>query len=330
MAWGKCLIISLGLMLITQAAHARDIETFTDSQGTLHITNFGSTKQKSPANPPNPAASPDPGNVPGQVPVTLPGSVPVPGAQPPAPKPEAAPKGPVPVAPQPGSRVTHTEGLGRVMQAAYRTGGQDEPGIAAGVPSAPRKQVSWSPPQPVKPVPNGKITLHRDRQGVIHITNVLQEGEEPATPVTPAPAVQKQTLPPEVALPAVRQVSCPELGPEVADYLEAKLRAHAPALDGTTIHRYKDHRGVWQIRNEPAPDLQFPQARLASFTGEITAPALAHGPPVTPTPPAMAWGPGFVSPPPGTPDQKVVARRDHRGVLHIFTWRLGGVYAGSG
>lgn len=340
MAWGKRIIICLGLLLITHAARARDIDTFTDSQGTLHITNLGSTKSKSPANPPNTPAPLHPGNIPGRVPVTPPVKALVPEAQAPAPKPEATPTVPIPAAPQRGSRVTHAEGL-RVMQVADRSGGQDEPGLAARPTSASLKRVSWSPPQPVKPVPEGKITIYRDHHGVIHITNVVQEGKEPATPVTPAPVVQKQappragaplafqkvscpvpgpTLaqgqlwPPGPAPPAVQRVSCPELGSEAANYLEAKLRGHTPALAGKTIQRYQDHRGVWHIRNDPSPPAQF-----AASSGQIATPASALGPPGTPTPPAMAWGPGFVRPAAGAADQKVVARRDRRGILHILT-----------
>ena len=341
MTWGKGLIIALGLMLLTHVAHARDIESFTDSQGTLHITNLGPKKPGSPANPPSPAALLRPGSLPGKVPIASPvrerafeaqlpapepeAQAPVPNseAQAPAPEPEAVPNEPVPVDPQPGARVTHTEGSGRVMQVADLTGKKAGPGAAAETPAALLKRVSWSPPQPVRAVPNGKITIYRDRHGVIHITNVLLEDEGPAAPVNPAPAVQKQTLPPGMALPAVREVSCPELGPGVADYLEAKLRAHSPALTGNTIQRYKDHRDVWHISNEPSPDLQLPQARLAASTGQITVPASAQASPLTPTPPAMAWGPGLVRPPSGPPDQRVVARRDHRGVLHVFTRAAG-------
>ena len=61
MSWGKFLIISLGLMLLTHVAHARDIESFTDSQGVLHITNPGAKRPGSPANPPGaPSSSPPP------------------------------------------------------------------------------------------------------------------------------------------------------------------------------------------------------------------------------------------------------------------------------
>ena len=319
MTWGKGLIIALGLMLFTHVAHAREIEKFTDSQGTLHITNLGPKKPTSPVSPPSSGASLSPASLRGNTLVPPPAKEPVPETQTPASEPEAAPAGPVPVDPPPGSRVTHPEGSGRVMPVADRTGGQDEPGITAGAPSAPLKRVSWSPPQPVTAVPNGKITIHRDRHGVIHITNVPLEEPSAAGPLIPAPAVQKQARPPDAALPAVQQVSCPELGPEVADYLEAKLRGASPALTGNTIQRYKDHRGVWHIGNEPAPDLQLSEAPFAASAGKITVPASAHGPPVTPTPPAMAWGPGLVRPPIDPPDQRVVARRDRRGVLHIST-----------
>lgn len=355
MAWGKCLIISLGLMLLTHVAHARYIESFTDSQGTLHITNIGPKQPGSPTNPSSSAAPLHSGSLPGKAPIALPARELVPEAQPPAPEPEAqapdpipetAPDGPVPVDPQTGSRVTHPEGSGGVMPVADRTGKKEGPGAAAETHVPPLKRVSWSPPQPERAVPNGKITVHRDRHGVIHITNVPLEDEGPAAPGSPTPAVQKrgpplagalpvvqmvsypvaapavvqrQASPSDAALPAVQPVSCPELGPEVAGYLEAKLRAHSPALTGNTIQRYKDHRGVWHISNEPSPDLQLSEAPLAAAAGKIPAPASARGSPATPTPPAMAWGPGLVRPPPGPPDQRVVARRDHRGVLHVFT-----------
>ena len=357
MAWGKCLIIILGWMLVTHVAYARDIETFTDGQGTLHITNIAPKKPSSPVTTPHPAASFEPGGVIGKAPVTAPARQLDPEAQAPAPKPEAVPAVPIPATPSPGSRVTHTEGLGRVMQMADRTGGQDEPGMTAGPPGALLKRVSWSAPQPVKPVTNGKITIYRDRQGVIHITNVIQEGEEPATPVPPAPVAQKQApplagappalqmvscpvpgpalaqrqlWPPGPARPAVQKVSCPEIGPEVANYLEAKLLAHAPALTGNTIQRYKDHRDVWHISNDPSPDAPLPQGRLAASAGQITAPVSVHGPPGTPTPPDLARGAGWLRPTPGDADQKVVARRDRRGILHIFTCASPGVTPGQG
>ena len=57
MTWGKRLIIALGLLLLTNVAHARGIESFTDSQGTMHITNLGPKKPDSPATPPSPEAS---------------------------------------------------------------------------------------------------------------------------------------------------------------------------------------------------------------------------------------------------------------------------------
>ena len=92
MAWGKCVIISLGLMLITHVAYARDIDTFTDSQGTLHITNIGSTKPTSPVTTPHPAASLQPGGVIGKAPVTPPARALAPAVQAPAPKPGPAPR----------------------------------------------------------------------------------------------------------------------------------------------------------------------------------------------------------------------------------------------
>ena len=169
MSWGKGLIIFLGLMQLSHVAHARDIESFTDSQGILHITNAGPKQQGSPANPPSPAAPLRPSSLPRKAPIAcppgnlLPGSSPCPKpeapapvpnseAQAPAPQPEAVPAEPVPVDPQPGSRVTHPEGSGGVMPLADRTGKKARPGAAAETPAAPLQRVSWSPPQPVMPV----------------------------------------------------------------------------------------------------------------------------------------------------------------------------------
>ena len=302
MAWGKCVIISLGLMLITHVAQARDIDTFTDSQGTLHITNLGSKKPTSPVNPPNPAASLQPGNLPGKAPVTPPVRAPAPEVQAPAPEPGPAPAVPIPVAPQRGSRVTHTEGPRGVMRRPAGPGGRTSRESAAGATRASLQRVSWTPPQPVKAVANGKIVIHRDRQGVIHITNVPLEvapgraadpgsgGSEQALPPggalptvqqvsCPVPALaRKHVWPPGPAPPAVQQVSCPELGPEVADYLEAKLLAHAPALTGQTIQRYQDHRGVWHIGNEPAPDPPLPQAQVSGINRADNGAGVSPGP----------------------------------------------------
>ena len=189
----------------------------------------------------------------------------------------------------------------------------------AEAPAAQLRRVSWSPPQPVMPSSDGKIAIRRNRQGVIHITNVELDEVPLMAPATPTPAVQKQARTPAAILPAVQTVSCPELGPEVAAYLEAKLQSHSPVWAGQTIRRHRDGQGVWQIVNAPAPDLQSTLAPLTASAGTITVPAAAPDPPVTPTPPAMAWGPGLVKPPFGASAPMVVAQRDRRGVVHIFT-----------
>jgi hypothetical protein len=338
MNWGKSLIIVLGLMQLPLIVHARDIESFTDSQGVLHITNSGTKQPDSPANPPSPAAPRHPSRLPSKAPSAqtarepapqahapglkpvAPAPVPNSEAQAPAPAPEAAPAGPVPVDPQPGSRVTHPEGSGGVMPMANRTGNKARLGGAAETPDAPLQRVSWSPPQPVMPSSEGKIVIRRDRQGVIHITNVAMDDAPviaPA-PAAPRPAVQRPARASAVILPAVQTVSCPELGPEVAAYLEAKLQSHSPVWFGRTLRRYRDPQGVWHIVDAPAPDVQSPEGPLVASAGQIATPAAAHNPPVTPTPPAMALGPGFVEPSSGS-GPMVVAQRDQRGVVHIFS-----------
>jgi soluble lytic murein transglycosylase-like protein len=168
------------------------------------------------------------------------------------------------------------------------------------------------------PSSEGKIVVRRDRQGVIHITNVELDEAPLIAPGPSTPAVQKQARPPAAIRPAVHEVSCPELGPEVAAYLETKLLSHSPVWAGKTVRRYRDAQGVWQIVNAPDPALQSPEAPVIASAGVIAAPASAHDPPLTPIP-AMAWGPGFVNPPAAASAPMVVAQRDRRGVVHIFT-----------
>jgi soluble lytic murein transglycosylase-like protein len=153
----------------------------------------------------------------------------------------------------------------------------------------------------------------------MHITNVELDEVPLIAPATPTPAVQKQARPLAAIIPAIHEVSCPELGPEVAAYLEAKLLSHSPVWAGQTVRRYRDSQGVWFIVNAPAPDSQSPQAPLMASAEKIAVPATGHDPAVTPTPPAMAWGPGFVKAPSGASAPMVVAQRDRRGVVHIFT-----------
>jgi len=205
------------------------------------------------------------------------------------------------------------------MPSAGRTGEKAGPQAAAETPAAHLRPVSWTPPQPVTPVSRGQIVIRRDRRGVIHITNVRLDEAPLVAPSTPAPAVKMQARAPAPIIPAVHTVGCPELGPEVAAYLEAKLQSHSPVWTGRTVRRFRDPQGVWQIVNAPAPDVPPPQAPRVAAAGQLAVPAAAHAPPVPPTPLSPAPGPGLVKPPPGASAPMVVAQRDHRGVMHIFT-----------
>ena len=381
MTWVKCLVMVLGMTLVAQVVLARDIESFTDKQGVLHITNLGSKSAEGPGKPGDPLVPAAPraggklpgGHTPGGA--GAPGSAPrgsspkrpppnlsprrppapnpkahstapqpeavapapatpeegqVPAPQPeaqhPAPQPEAGPAEPAPEAPGPGSRVTHGAVAAGVIPAAAGSG---PPGAAVSPagPAAPGiKRVSWSPPlEPARPVARGGIVTYRDGQGVLHITNVAREAEEPAAPVIPAPAAPRQARAREPAFPAVQKVAltlpagapglCPELGSEVAAYLADRLQGAAADSTGASIQRYRDEAGVWHIGNEPAPELV--PAQSAGAATALAVPAAAHGPPASP--PLPAGGPGFIRPPPGAAAPTVVARRDRRGVLHIFS-----------
>lgn len=142
MTWGKRLIIALGLMLLTQVAHALGIEKFTDSQGTLHITNLGPKKPDSPADQPSPGAPSFPSRLrnntsvpPPAVGVVPEAPVPEPEIQPlpepetqQEPEPGVVPTEPIPVDPQPGAGVNRIKGSGGVTQVALRTREPEGPG----------------------------------------------------------------------------------------------------------------------------------------------------------------------------------------------------------
>jgi soluble lytic murein transglycosylase-like protein len=117
--------------------------------------------------------------------------------------------------------------------------------------------------------------------------------------------------------PAFQKASCASLGPEVAAYIEDRLRAASQALAGNTVQRHLGRDGVWHITsNSPAE----PPAGLAQLAAATTrAPAAASGLPGRQTFPSLAWETGFGRPPPRAPERTVVTRRDHRGVLHIFS-----------
>jgi hypothetical protein len=88
MTWGKRLIIALGLMLLTQVAHALRVEKFTDNQGTLHITNLGpKTSEDNPVKQPSPGTSHLPGRLRGITPAAPTTKEPSPKAVVPEPEP---------------------------------------------------------------------------------------------------------------------------------------------------------------------------------------------------------------------------------------------------
>jgi hypothetical protein len=325
MTWVKCLIIALGLMLVAQVAQAHDIESFTDGQGVLHITNHGPKKHAGPGNVPSLPAPQALGTLPPKSTFNPIAKPPVPGPLTLATKPGEASIAPAPAAPQPsphpGAGVGQPQ-AGEVIPVTYQTGGQDGPGIVPGVPSTSLQRVSWSKPQATRPVPRGRIVCYRDSHGVMHITNEPWEDESTVAPAAPAVVLRKPATYPAAILPAVQEVSCPELGSEVAAYLKAKLQGVQTDGTGSTIQRYRNHQGVWCILNDPTPEPQLSPPRLASGA-RLTVPALAHAPPPGQLLPAMAWTPGFGRPSLTPTDQTVVARRDSRGVLPIFTRAFG-------
>jgi hypothetical protein len=409
MGWVKYLIISLGLMLVAQAALARDIERFTDKQGTVHITNLEPRERGNRARPGRTEASLPPSALPTKSPNHPAAMEPAPQAQPPDHKPDAAPN-----AQRPGLRGSQPEGSTEAGPATDQPEGKDEAAAAAMGSPIPLKRVSWSSlPRQARQIRRGKIAVYRDRHGLIHISNVPAE-ERPVAPVPRIAAVEQQVLPPAVPVPAWQRASWPVAAPVPVTNPATMALTPSPALTDKTIHRYRDRRGVLHITNLPSPDRLLLQAKLAASTGKIMGPASAHSPPAAPITPAISiesqrplpglatptfkeasftrlapkvaayiegelkaasqvlagntvhcyrdrygvwhitsnsppeppsgltqsasakmtwpasvpglplsptpvliWETGFGGPPPGFPDRTVVARRDHRGVLHI-------------
>jgi hypothetical protein len=345
MKWIKSFMICLGLLLVAQVARARDIDSYTDNQGTLHISNIGPGKQENLAKPPSPDVPLHASTVPGPAPDGPPHETPPPVEQIPAPEPEAAPEEPAAPAPQPGARIiTHADG-GGVMPVAERHGSQARPPVSSGLVPVSYQPAAATPARQARPAARGQIAVHRDRQGVIHITNVSQDQAAPAAPASRGPAVVRgpalpvppalpvlrpvaytETAPagvPEPALPAapvrpaVRRVSCPELGAAAAEYIDAKLREPEPAdvaeagpaaPNGKTIERRRDRQGVWHIANRPVPAAAPPQPQVAVAAAPVT-------PAASPLPPAP--GPGLAGEPLATLEPGLVVRRDQRGVMHI-------------
>lgn len=104
MNWIKLLIIPLSF-LFAHAAHARDIERFKDSQGTIHITNVRPKQQGSPVIDPGVEASLPSRSFPGKAPVISPALHPASETQTPGPLPPAVSIGPAPVDLFPAPRV---------------------------------------------------------------------------------------------------------------------------------------------------------------------------------------------------------------------------------
>jgi hypothetical protein len=280
MGWVKCLIISLGLLLVAQVALARDIEHFIDKQGTVHITNLEPRERGNRARPGHPQVPLPPASLPTKSPAHPAAMVPAPQAQPQNLKPGAPPR-----APRPRLRLSQPEGSTAARPA---TRGKDQAAAAATGAALPFQRVSWSPPPPsAKAVRPGKIAVYRDRQGLIHISNVPKEEEPPLAPAARVTAMEQPVLPPALLFPAWQRASWPVAAPVPAASPEARARAPSPVLTSKTIHRYLDRRGVLHITNLLPPDRPSLQAKLAAPTGKIMDP-VAHSLPAAPVTPAIS------------------------------------------
>jgi soluble lytic murein transglycosylase-like protein len=274
MKWVKCLIVSLGLILVAQVALSSEIRNFTDSQGVLHITNTRSRKPQIPVHPhgdeishsanslkTSPAAAPDPEPVPMAV------------------RPEVeAHKAAGGVTQLSGVRERRSEDNPRITQKTPGLREEEEPGRA----SRGLQRIVWTPPQRVPATTSGKIICYKDRHHVMHITNMPPEAPRPEIPVKAVPAVRKQPPPAALAPPVFQRISWPP--PEPAGQSQSPPPSvPAPGLAKNAIRCYRDSRGVWHITNESVPGARPPLTLAAAAPGRAS-PAQAHAPPVAPVP----------------------------------------------
>jgi soluble lytic murein transglycosylase-like protein len=208
------------------------------------------------------------------------------------------------------------------------------------------QRISWPSPEqagrtdwpaPSDPPPGlteDTVRRYRDGRSVLHITNkppprarpfptltAVASGAFPAQaqapPVTKGPQIAAdQALLQPVAHPAWKNASGAKLGPEVAAYIQDKLQMASRDATGQSIHRFRDSQGVWHIANEPAPEANASPLAVAA-AGEVS-PAQALAQPLI-RPVDLAVGLGLAREQPKTSGPTVIARRDHRGVLHVFT-----------
>jgi hypothetical protein len=275
MGWVKCLIFSLGLLLVAQVALARDIEHYTDKQGTVHITNLEPRGSGNRAKPDRLEASPPPAALPAPSPTHPAPREPVPPPPPPKSRRHMPPN-----LPRPGLR-RQPRGSTAARPATDRSGGEDAAAAAAMGTPLPFSRVSCSPPPPVRAVRRDKIAVYRDHDGLIHISNVPKQEEPSVAPVARFASVEQPALSHADLLPAWPRASWPVAAPVPAAILEARARAPSPILAGKTIHRYLDRQGVLHITNLPPPDRLLLQAKLAAPADKLINP-VAHSPPVAP------------------------------------------------
>ena len=279
MNWVKCLISSLGLLLLSQAALAADIQRFTDSQGTLHITNMGPRKRQSQVQPPgddvshaassqrslSTASAPEPGPVATTLPM----------------EPRVAPTAPAGAGHLTGLQVSHADNTPGVIRPPPGRQEEERPGRAPGA----LQRVSWTPPPRVPASPGGEIVCYTDRHKVIHVTNLPPAEARPNVPVKATPAVQEQALPQPLEPPGFRRISwqLPETaGPP---RMPTPTGEPGPGPVGHTIRSYRDSRGILHITNEPAPQAGPPPTLVAAPAVGKASAATVPAPPVAPAPP---------------------------------------------
>lgn len=301
------LALTLVMTLVTNMGLAGDIRHFTDNKGILHISNVERAVRLDPEKYQGPGMT-----------ETLSGKLPIiPTAFESAPRAEQP--GTVLVTAKDASTESELREQERsvedLFQQVYRAAEVLNMGIAGAAKSLQFPEIS-NLPRLAHPASNGSISSCKDTQGVIHITS-RPGGEAQSTNQAAAGSVpQEQTVLPDASQPTFRQIAWPM--PQMAVAASHSSISPVPLADphSNTIRRYRDRNGVWRITNNPPPVIS-PAIPIVPMVQIARAPEIMSGSPPLDLNPlsAMAMDNEPLS---GAGSPTIIARRDKRGISHIY------------
>jgi hypothetical protein len=332
MALVTLLTITVALTLLATVGEAGNIRRFTDTNGTLHISNVEPiTNPESPEKTQGLTMS---GSLPGKSP-TIPPAAQIapeippepelpPEAEKPAPNPAPAPDAPKSEAPGSGVRLTRPHSVEELIQEVYQAASElGQKMTSEGKP--PLIQEASNPMRPASPGTGGSIVSFKDQKGITHIISRPAGEIQPPIQVAAGSAPQEKLSLPDPNISAWRQVSWP--GPDLvpAGSPGTITFGSLSTAAGSLISKFRDPKGVWRITNSAPPGMApipaLPVAHTASVSGNPGVPVLS----AIRAPPAITGGQDAGSPGPVASPQTVLVRRDSRGISHIFNLAVAGL-----